>query len=502
MASTALKLSSIVDSDGRSQVIIRLTIDPHCRPCVPTHIFINPKYFKPVRKNKNGNGYVRDIVPPRRGKNNLVFVEEVRHKRDLVNDIRKRLETISEALIADTHTTASKASVMEAFKLTREDNILCMAYDQLVSLIAKRKEESKHRKQSLQELSEIFLSKRDITLGRKDSYRVLFRAMLRYQGYIRKTKKGYEDFTMDIDTIDKVTIDDFFIYLLKEQELAEKNPNLFTELIAETGSHQIDARGSNTIVYHKKRLKCFWKWLIDHDLTTNNPVKGLKTGTAVYGTPCFIDVDERNLIANANLPMFWDRRQLAIASGEEEKVKELPLSTLLVQRDIFIFQCLTGCRYGDLIKLTSANIINDGTELSYMAAKTRRTKGISVKLPLLKWAQDLIKKYWGKDKEGRLFPFISGQKYNQALKQIFRLCGLTRYVQVRDSITGLEKEIRICDVVSSHMARRTFIGNLYNKVKDPCIICSMSGHIEDSKAFARYREISMDIKRETIKTIA
>lgn len=137
-----------------------------------------------------------------------------------------------------------------------------------------------------------------------------------------------------------------------------------------------------------------------------------------------------------------------------------------------------------------------------MAKKTRNTKPMLVTVPLLKEAQELIKKYWGIDEKGRLFPFITGQEYNRALKQIFRLCSVTRNVIARDTITGMEKTVRICDIASRHMARRTFIGNLNNKVKDPCIICSMSGHVEDSKAFSRYREISMDIKRDTIKAIA
>ena len=38
-----------------------------------------------------------------------------------------------------------------------------------------------------------------------------------------------------------------------------------------------------------------------------------------------------------------------------------------------------------------------------------------------------------------------------------------------------------------------------NRVKDPNIVASMSGHKEGSKAFARYREIDKDIKRDALK---
>ena len=40
---------------------------------------------------------------------------------------------------------------------------------------------------------------------------------------------------------------------------------------------------------------------------------------------------------------------------------------------------------------------------------------------------------------------------------------------------------------------------LYKRVKDPNIVASMSGHKEGSKAFARYREIDKDIKRDALK---
>ena len=48
------------------------------------------------------------------------------------------------------------------------------------------------------------------------------------------------------------------------------------------------------------------------------------------------------------------------------------------------------------------------------------------------------------------------------------------------------------------MARRTFIGNIYKKVKDPNLVGSLSGHKEGSKAFARYRDIDEDMKKELI----
>lgn len=51
------------------------------------------------------------------------------------------------------------------------------------------------------------------------------------------------------------------------------------------------------------------------------------------------------------------------------------------------------------------------------------------------------------------------------------------------------------------MARRCFVGNLYKKVKDPNLIGALSGHVEGSKAFARYREIDEEMKKEVVSLI-
>ena len=101
----------------------------------------------------------------------------------------------------------------------------------------------------------------------------------------------------------------------------------------------------------------------------------------------------------------------------------------------------------------------------------------------------------------RQLPFISEQKYNVSIKRIFKAAGLKRIVTVLNARTGQEEKRILYEVASSHMARRTFIGNLYKKVKDPNIVGSMSGHKEGSKAFARYREIDEDIKKEVVNLL-
>ena len=81
------------------------------------------------------------------------------------------------------------------------------------------------------------------------------------------------------------------------------------------------------------------------------------------------------------------------------------------------------------------------------------------------------------------------------------LCGITRTVTVWNSTTGQEEQHPLNELASSHLARRTFIGNLYKKVQDPNLIGKLSGHVEGSKAFARYRAIDDEMKQNLVNML-
>ena len=59
----------------------------------------------------------------------------------------------------------------------------------------------------------------------------------------------------------------------------------------------------------------------------------------------------------------------------------------------------------------------------------------------------------------------------------------------------------IYEVLSSHSARKAFVGNMYKNVKDPNLVCALTGHKEGSRAFARYREIGEDMKRDLVSML-
>ena len=136
--------------------------------------------------------------------------------------------------------------------------------------------------------------------------------------------------------------------------------------------------------------------------------------------------------------------------------------------------------------------------VEYIASKTKADRSDVIRVPLTQRAKDILEKYKDVEKDGKILPFISSQKYNVAIKKIFKTCGITRIVTVLNPTTGEEEQRPIDEIASSHLARRTFVGNLYKKVKDPNLVGALSGHKEGSRAFARYREIDDDLKKEMI----
>ena len=344
--------------------------------------------------------------------------------------------------------------------------------------------EKQNEKPSFFQLFEIYLNEKSSSDSWVKNNRVLFRDLARWEAFVQF--KQDKNFTLDIDTITKDDISNFREYLRKEKTLSEKYPKFFEKILqdypSEIGtkrkSPKLVDRGNNSIVILLKKLKAFFSWANKTERSKNMPFIGIEIGSEVYGTPFYLTKEERDLIA--------------VHDFSYNKV-------LSEQRDIFIFQCLVGCRVSDLMQLTKDNISNG--VLSYVPQKTKEDNPRIVRVPLLNYAIELVNKYNGIDKKGRLFPFITSQRYNDNIKKILRACNINRMVIVRNSLTGNNEAIPLCDIAASHIARKTFIGNLYEGIKDPNIIAKMSGHVEGSKAFNRYRDISDNTLQEALKNI-
>lgn len=487
MAATSLKLSSKKGADGKSQVIVKLTISRSQRPCFKSGIYVNPEYFKVVQETKHGSVY--GIQPPKKGRFNILEVNEAKEAETRLMEFVNRLTAVCNAL-ESLGENISHESIEEILSLTRDMPASAISPTYLKEILLSKKDELDGSNpiwgKPFFEVMNIYLERRKLSVSRTKEFRVLMRIMSRYELFVRSVNPEMANFEFGIESLDKETLEDFFDFMANEKQLSEEYPKIFSSLLSKYPAEvrpkrkeqKLVVRGQNTLVGHKKRLKAFYSWLNENGYSNNHPFERVKCGVERYGTPFYLTLEERNLIADADL------------SGNKR---------LETQRDIFIFQCLVGCRVSDLITLRESSIINGS--LQYVPKKTKDKKPVTVSVPLNSRALMLVARYKSVDEAGRLFPFISPQKYNDAIKEVLTACEVKRMVTILNPATGQEEQVPINEVASSHMARRTFIGCLYHQVQDPNLIGSMSGHAEGSKAFARYRAIDESTKRAVISLI-
>lgn len=494
-----IKLSKVQD-DGKAELIVRLYVTKQFCPQFRSGLFIDPKRFIQAKRGTHSRCTSYEIDIPRKGKYNFAEIKEL-------EDVEMKFALYLKRIIKICNATAEKHEdelttewINTSMRLINKENtnIEDISYQHIVSLIEKERQEIeaesiKANKRSFFDIMDDFRdnAKKKVNGKRegeksdvwKKNFNVLVRALKRYEMFVRQSDPKRKDFILDIDTVDSETIEGIESFLRNEHTLLEKYPKIFQQIPASTDtgrrSPKPQPRGNNAICTLFNKFKAFYNWANEVAITTNNPFKKYEgVISEYYGTPYYITLEERNLIADYDLS---NRPQLAI------------------QRDIFVFHCCVGCRISDLYRLTWENIV-DGV-LEYVPHKTLGTRQNVVRVPLNSRASALAEKYRGVDDSSRLFPFISQQHYNESIKEVLKVCGVTRLVTVLDSLTGQPVQKPINEVASSHMARRCFVGNLYKKVKDPNLIGSMSGHAEGSKAFNRYREIDDDLKKEVVSLI-
>lgn len=328
--------------------------------------------------------------------------------------------------------------------------------------------------EDLYNIFEEFLNKSNLSDSRRKQYEVIRRTLLRYELYIRYTRQHMRKYKIDVKSIDNNFLSDLYWYMENEHKIFTTIPEIYEPT---EKKQEPKPRSKNTLADCFKKLRAFLNWCYANGYTKSKAFSNYKIESERYGTPYYLTLDELRTIHKKDL------------SDHPE---------LNIQKDVFVFQCCIGCRVSDLLSFRKTDIINGNIE--YIPKKTIGENPKTVVVPLNNMAQEIVAKY-DSILEKQLLPFISASKYNEAIKSILEKCKITRMVTILDPLTRTEKKVPIHNIASSHMARRTFIGNIYKQVKDPNLVASLTGHVEGSKAFSRYRDIDTDIKRELVRLL-
>lgn len=214
-------------------------------------------------------------------------------------------------------------------------------------------------------------------------------------------------------------------------------------------------------------------------------------------------------------------REVGIKTGDFYKSfyvnrEEIPIITLLPQqlhflindknfenslspslqksKAILVFGCTVALRVSDLFNIKFSDIEQLGN-VYYLPVKTVKT-GSLVRAKLPGYAIHIVESFKLTAKKRKtIFPPIPHTRFNNHLKEIAALAGWTQETGKQRTKRGVlheinykdrEKQYRFCDLVSSHIMRRTAITTMLMLGMKEHVVKQISGHTKDSKSFYRY----------------
>lgn len=181
-----------------------------------------------------------------------------------------------------------------------------------------------------------------------------------------------------------------------------------------------------------------------------------------------------------------DSSEIVILNEQEQaSIKELDIKRkgLVNARKWLLLGCQLGQRFSDLIRITQDDI----RSMSSMKVIeiTQKKTGKMVAIPLLPEAEEIIE-------EGMPYP-ISLQKFNEYAKEICKLALIDEplkgsvYLESEEKSRYNTKTPGIYpkwQLIGSHVCRRSFASNFYNKIPTPILI-GITGHGTE-KMFLKY----------------
>lgn len=210
---------------------------------------------------------------------------------------------------------------------------------------------------------------------------------------------------------------------------------------------RVKKHSANTLNRDAGLLKAFLKWAYLQKHTYNNSYM-------TFDKPPKFVTDEIALSYEELLEVYqYD------LSEEENELEEI--------RDLFVFGCATGMRFGNYSIVSGKDIYNEIITVNDVKYDNR-----ILRVPLNAISREILIKY------DYNLPIKSNQEFNKVIKRVFKIAGFTREVKRK---TKVGKKIKIETLkfyqrISSHTARRTFITIMKNNRIPDKVIMDITGH--------------------------
>lgn len=239
----------------------------------------------------------------------------------------------------------------------------------------------------------------------------------------------------------------------------------FTDYCYEYKNHY-----SNTFNRNIGLIKTFLFWAVKNEFTFNQAFIDFKKPPRVL-------TREETLTKNDILKIYKHK-------FDDEILNQI--------KDIFVFQCLTGMRFGELKTVSKRTVKNNCVLLKEEKDSSKPTREV----PLTYISNEILLKYDYK------LPILSNQKHNDYLKEILKKTGFTNEVEYTRT-KGVEQKTfvkKFYERISTHTARRSFITIMRNEGIADKTIMSISGH-KDFKTFNMYHQVNNVAKISAIRSV-
>ena len=163
-------------------------------------------------------------------------------------------------------------------------------------------------------------------------------------------------------------------------------------------------------------------------------------------------------------------------------------------RDIFCFCAFTGLRYSDAYALTWADVGESAIRITTVKTYDALT------IELNKWSREVLARYDRDDAPMNVFPRITNQVCNRAIKMICEACGMTTPIRITRYKGGkrIDEVHPKFELIGTHAARRTFICNALQLGISPTTVMQWTGHASYD-SMKPYIAVADDAKAQAMK---
>jgi integrase/recombinase XerD len=270
-----------------------------------------------------------------------------------------------------------------------------------------------------------------------------------------------------------------------------------------TAMHRIEAYKPKTTFSDIKLpwLQGFEKFLTEEGLRVNtihNRLKIVRKITRIALREGWVDknpFDHFKLKTEAGVREFLTRDELR--SLQE---LEIPQPSYRLVRDVFVFSCHTGLRFGDLCMLGKEHVNTeqgaDGEKFFVLGIKMQKTQEL-LSLKLSKMAASIVEIY--QDVGGDyLFPIIGSQKRAQLTSEVLLKKEISRRNAYFNKVLAmLIERAEINKKISMHCARHTFATLMLDLGASIEVVSKLIGH-KDLKVTQIYAKVLDKAKHEAI----